>query len=552
MKTTATTHPLMGDSFSTALPDLPAALLDELRDLGMGCDQRSVRSRQLFEQFRKMLGQERLADCLVGIQTLAVAGEPAGARLLAALLDANTPGSQLLPRIEAFSSVGRLLTLDSDLIGTAFLDDWTARLEETVTDCHARFGEAPQSASDSPPPFLRPPRPLLRRALAGLAPSKPSATPPREDLTLLASLVRLECDAYQERVSRLAGSIDPYRVAAVMRALPLLNRADGEVRDLLQLAAWLEAGDLEAVFQRRIPREFEVLEDAERLRFASALDSDPRLEQLAALHRDFIADPPSLRHLAGLAARLMTLGRAMKQAGLRATDLDLVAAVRLVLSHGGPEQFELALDPALVESLEPVLLAAKRGGSDDLSGFVIHDGKLRLAGPLPGLGDRIWRHDLPNCAETQSDTLDDTSPTSTGEPDQPDQRKDSLKSSPTTAAVKQLVMNNVGSVSILLGFLRNPKVTSIPGLVADVARRTRASRVLEVIAGDRALYSGHANKDVPIALLESPVNISVKTLRRFIHVKFVSKTDLRRLARDKARLRKDVCREIEKYLDSLS
>ena len=115
-----------------------------------------------------------------------------------------------------------------------------------------------------------------------------------------------------------------------------------------------------------------------------------------------------------------------------------------------------------------------------------------------------------------------------------------------------MVMNNVGSVSILLGFLRNPKVTSIPGLVGEVVRRTRSARILEVIMNDRALTSGHANKDVPRALIESPVNVSVNTLRRFIHVKYVSKTDLRRLAKDKARLRKEVCREIEKYLESLT
>jgi len=76
--------------------------------------------------------------------------------------------------------------------------------------------------------------------------------------------------------------------------------------------------------------------------------------------------------------------------------------------------------------------------------------------------------------------------------------------------------------------------------------------VLEVVASDRTLYTGHPNKEVPRALLESPVNVSVKMLRRFIHVKYVSKTDLRRMARDKSRLRKEVCREIDQYLDSLS
>ena len=165
--------------------------------------------------------------------------------------------------------------------------------------------------------------------------------------------------------------------------------------------------------------------------------------------------------------------------------------------------------------------------------------------PRLDLGDRIWRHDLP----TLQEMLGADAPVVAEEEEPPvDKEKQEDRSA---AAVKQMVMNNVGSVSILLGFLRNPKVTAIPGLVADVVRRVRTSLVLEVITKDRRLTSGHANQDVPLALLESPVNVPVKTLRKFIHVKYISKTDLRRLAKDKARLRKEVCEEIQKYLDSL-
>ncbi len=112
-------------------------------------------------------------------------------------------------------------------------------------------------------------------------------------------------------------------------------------------------------------------------------------------------------------------------------------------------------------------------------------------------------------------------------------------------------MANIMSVSVLLGFLRNPKVISIPGLVESVANRTRNPQIIETIAQDRALYSGFANREVPLACLRSPCNVSPKVLRKFIHVKFVSKIDLKRMAEDRTGIRKEISREIKNYLDVL-
>ena len=120
------------------------------------------------------------------------------------------------------------------------------------------------------------------------------------------------------------------------------------------------------------------------------------------------------------------------------------------------------------------------------------------------------------------------------------------------SAIKHLVMSSIMSISVLLGFLRNPKVVAIPGLVAAVADRTRNPQVIQTIATDRALYTGFANRDVPLACLRSPCNVSPKALRKFIHVKYVSKIDLKRMANDRTGIRKEVAREIEKYLRSLS
>ncbi len=108
------------------------------------------------------------------------------------------------------------------------------------------------------------------------------------------------------------------------------------------------------------------------------------------------------------------------------------------------------------------------------------------------------------------------------------------------------------STSVLLEFLRDAKVTSIPGLVEEVVNRTRNPQILETVITDRRLHTGFANKGVPLACLRSPVNVSIKSLRKFIHVKYISKVDLKRMANDRTGVRKDVGREIERYLKSLA
>jgi hypothetical protein len=554
MPTAVASSTLLTRASVTPPATVPEPLLDELRELALLHDHCTARARHLYEQLRKMLGQDRLVTCLEGIQQLARAGEPAGARLLAACLDANTPGALLLPRIRLFRSVGRLLDATDEQVGEVFLRQWQARLAETVTlatERLARAGEDPGRPSDRP--VDRHPLPLLRAALTLAAPSAGSATVAGDDLRLLGQLVRLEADAYQERVSRLAGLIDPFRVTAVMRALPLLNRADAEIRDLDRLAAWLESGDVSAAFERRVMTGFEVLDESERPRLLAAFRQQASLAPLATVFASQADAPVSVRHLAGPVARVLVLQRALQREGLRAAAPTLLDAIELVLAHSDGGDLHLPLDPELAGAVGRILVAARRGGSDDLAGVEIRDGVLSIARPRLGLGDRIWRHDLPTLGELSA--LEVSAADASAEDDATDDGKkdeDAPQQDKSAAAVKQLVMNNIGSVSIVLGFLRNPKVTAIPGLVADVVRRTRSGRVLEIIAGDRHLTSGHANKDVPRALLESPVNVPVKTLRKFIHVKYVSKTDLRRMAKDTARLRKEVCKEIEVYLESLT
>jgi hypothetical protein len=90
------------------------------------------------------------------------------------------------------------------------------------------------------------------------------------------------------------------------------------------------------------------------------------------------------------------------------------------------------------------------------------------------------------------------------------------------------------------------------GLVEDVVKRTRNPLVIETIARVRILHTGFANRGVPLACLQSPVNLPITTLRKFIHVKFISKADLKRMAMDRTGIRKEVSREVKKYLQTLT
>jgi len=191
----------------------------------------------------------------------------------------------------------------------------------------------------------------------------------------------------------------------------------------------------------------------------------------------------------------------------------------------------------------------------DLSGMKIEGESLVIAIPEGGV---YLEHDFPAVVsdpvqDEQSDEIQAWAEELLVEPgaEIDDEGKIDLNEA-TSTELKHLVMTNIQSTSVLLGFLRNPKIVAIPGLVEEVVHRTRNPVVIETISKVRILHTGFANRGVPLACLRSPVNIPLGTLRKFMHVKFVSRVDLKRMALDKAGIRKEVGREVKKYLKSLT
>ncbi len=115
---------------------------------------------------------------------------------------------------------------------------------------------------------------------------------------------------------------------------------------------------------------------------------------------------------------------------------------------------------------------------------------------------------------------------------------------------KSLVLSYMDNDSFLIEMLNNPKVSAKPGIVDLISMRCRSLRVLSLVATRRELFTGFANKNVPLNLLKSPCKIPLTLLRKFVHIRYVDKMSLARLTGRGGGIRDDVRREIQRYLDS--
>ena len=533
------------------------ALVVELARLGNGPEDRSA---ALFQSLRKANSKDFTA-LLGGVHYLAADNDPLGARLLAAFLSVGTAGDRLLPRVETFRSARRLRQqIMADRRQTmAFQRDWLRRLDDLVQ----RARHLVQRQASEPETDVSEGRDtwaLLGQALRILL-DKLDADEvlDHQQRTMLGNLIELEVDAWQERISRLAGQVDPFRVVWVARMLPILAEADVLVRDLRQLIGWIREGNFRRAFRTKNSRASEVLDAKEMARLHKLLADRPELSTLHQLFEAQIQHPLTLNQLATATADVLALMARLHRNGWRSQAPDLLTALLLVRQQ--VESAELALP---LDQDDAVLVEQVCDAPEDEAGAVgwgVRDSRVisgQLVVGVPDEDDPVlaWPDDLPlpqqdhpaaglgpDAAAMAADEA-----TEVADEAEEEEEKDPLDSG---TAIKHLVMTNLQSTSILLGFLRNPKITAVPGLVADVATRTRNPQIIETIATDRALYNGFANRDVPLACLRNPTNVSVNVLRKFIHVKYVSKVELRRMARDTAGLRKEVIREINLYLETL-
>ncbi len=258
------------------------------------------------------------------------------------------------------------------------------------------------------------------------------------------------------------------------------------------------------------------------------------LAQLLAARRHHALDLPPL---AVATHRMLSILDQMFGVGLCAERADLLQAATIVQSHHDGHRIAVPVEPSLAAVLRRLLAAPRpftEGFAGSLAGVTMEEGRLVIN---PAEGGAAFPHGFPVLMEVDGGAA----PAADAAPDELDR-----------SAIRKLVLDNIMTTSVLLEFLRDPKISSIPGLVAEVVNRTRNPQVLEVIIANRALHTGFANKAVPLACLRSPVNVPLKSLRKFIHVKYVSRVDLKRLSNDRTGIRREVGQEIARYLESLT
>lgn len=327
-------------------------------------------------------------------------------------------------------------------------------------------------------------------------------TLPEDERSALALVVRSEAEALRDRVNWLSENADPYNMKTMARVLPRLRIYDEAVAEGMDLVGKLERGDPVGVkvlsFEMHMKGAFE--------KWCKKIGKPESLKEIAALMEQQRAKKiPSIDLVA-----LSSLCRwTFEVAETRSTPLDWVALAFRSYRDG---EFEVdAGDSAAI-------LASALASSG-----------------VKSKGSRVWGHFGKKLypALVGRDLL----------------TKPFLKAADEGLVdMKSVIAQNITRDSVVEALLNNPKVQQAAGLVAFVAENSRSIGILSKIAKERALHTGYANREVPLALLRSPCNIPLSLLRPFINTRNVPMIELRHIARAKSGVRREVKQEVELYL----
>ncbi len=324
-----------------------------------------------------------------------------------------------------------------------------------------------------------------------------------DERATLVNLLRFEAEALKDRVTWLSENTDPYNLKTMARILPRLRIYDEAVHEGLDLARRQEAG--EPVGMKIVSFEAHMKEGL----FKKWLSKVGKRESLA--------------RLAGLVER---------QREQKIPTLDLIALSTVcrwtweaINETSGPlDWIEKAMNcyhDGLFEvdagQAARILQPALSGSGAKMVGNLITGNFGHKTYPAWVGRDLLTKSFLKGVDEGSLD-------------------------------IKAVITQNITRDGVLEAFLNNPKVFQKPGLVAFIAQTCRSVGVLSKIAKQRALHTGFANREVPLALLQSPCNIPVTLLRPFVNVKYIALMDVKNLAKAKAGIRRAVKEEAEAYL----
>lgn len=316
------------------------------------------------------------------------------------------------------------------------------------------------------------------------------------------SVLPAEAVCLRHRSSHLADTADPYDMKGMARLLPLLRIHD-ELADRLDI---LHKESMEGASQEPDLGLLKFLGEKEFGRLEQVVREIPgmgELPELWAAQRRLQLDPPVI-------SALLTLGRTLRLPHPDSNWLETALFWYRAADAHASWKIRVPVQPAVAR------LLARAGIGLESGSVSFHASDLIL----PALLD----------AHTASVDL-----AGGRKPPPPDW--------------KGLVLSNITRDTLITSFLANPKCVRVPGLVECVVVNSRSVQILSLIASKRDLHSGHQNKGVPAALLRSRSKLPMTLLRRFIHIRFVSKSDLKDLAIRAPR--PEVLKEIGDYLKTL-
>lgn len=321
--------------------------------------------------------------------------------------------------------------------------------------------------------------------------------------TEVVAVLPLEAACLRERTRHLADTADPYSLRTMARLLPLLRILD-ELADRLEV---LHRESLQGSLQAPDLGLLKFLGEKDYLELRKIFLADPVAKELGELfevQRRIQLDPP-------VVSALFTLSRTLSLPRPEATWLERIGFwLRSFDVPSGRWTIRCKVHPSCTKALE-------RGG---------------LKVEPSGISFRVEDLVLPSLLDEHTACID----LSGG-------RK------PPPPEWKSLVLSNITRDTLIASFLANPKCVRVPGLVECVVVNSRSLQILSAICIKRDLCTGHQNKGVPAALLRSRCKIPMNLLRRFIHLRFVSRSELKDLATRAPRA--EVQKEVEEYLANL-
>lgn len=485
-------------------------------------EQKTERARRLTETLRRLDTGEIVGLLLAsGRESLRL--EPAGLRFLFDFLEVKRPGVEVLRQLEGLSSmerislqiVGRTWTEPEESADNNSVFPLLEVLEEAT---HAGVLDLGIDTLPRRPEALRALYAHLRRWFAVMRDAlERGERLPEPFLHLITQISMLEISFLEKRLSKIASSIDPYDVRGMGRLMPVLSRYDQDIEHMKSVVSRLVTY---RPFHDRFLTIEHALSSSEMEKIARGLGRNPDGESVARVLASVRERPMLDRPLAFLVSLVHQIALLRAEHLLGSDTPDLLSTVYRILEAGhGEPVVNIRMEPGVADALWPTLdtWGVLRRGPDALEVRYREDRAVEFINV-----DGTPR--LPSDPGTR--TLPELS-------------------------LRELVRSQLNNDAFILGVLDNPKAVNMPGTVELIAQQTRSLRVLDRICRSKSLHTGSANRGVPRELLLNPARIPLTQIRRFIHVRFVNKNDLRKMARPHANLRNEVRKEVETYVRTL-